>query len=135
MGLTGVLLKMKKLFLTAIIACSITMVAKSQTGGIMEYKPLTPYSNNSSSRIEDASASILDAYYLDGVNNRPVKIKVKAVVNKYGAFIVACKRLTDDNWYSFSEPRQARKLLRSSSLADYFEFQVFLPIYQKTIYF
>ncbi|WAC39244.1 hypothetical protein [Pedobacter sp. SL55] len=126
---------MKKLFLTAIIACFITKVAKSQTGGIMEYKPATPLSSNSTNRIDDASASILDAYYLDGVNNRPVKIKVKAVVNKYGAFIVASKRLTDDNWFSFNEPRQARKLLRSSSLADYFEFQVYLPVYQKTIYF
>lgn len=112
----------------------MAVVAKSQTGGIMEYKPATPLSGNSTNKVDDASASILDAYYLDTFN-KPIKIKVKAITNKYGIFIIASKKLVDNSWFSFSEPRQASKLMRSSSLADYFEFQVYLPIYQKTIYF
>ncbi|TCC98040.1 hypothetical protein [Pedobacter psychroterrae] len=129
---------MKRLLLTAIVMSFTAIIAKSQTEGVMEYKPIPLYGEKEAPADKSLtnSATTIDAYYLNTYTNKPVKVKLKVVENKYGVFIIGCKRLTDYHWADLSsEPIKTSTLLPTNPLAEYFERKAFISRLQQTIYF
>ena len=111
--------------------------AKSQTGGVMEYKPIPlEGASDNPSRSSKTESSLVDAYYVNSYTNKPIKVKLKIVETKYGVFVVATKRLTDMSWSDQSaEPIKSSKLLQSDSMAEYFEYKAYISRIGQTVYF
>ncbi|SEA76794.1 hypothetical protein [Pedobacter hartonius] len=126
----------RSLILLLLVLGAIT--AKSQTGGIMEYKALPvegaeETQTNSSLKSE---GSLVDAYYLNSYTKKPIKIRLKIVENRYGVFIIASKKLTDSSWSDQSgEPVKPSKLIDSDPMAEYFEYKAFISRLGQTVYF
>lgn len=126
----------KVLILTILFLGGLT--AKSQTEGVMEFKPipLEGNSDKSSKSSLNIESSIIDAYYINSYTNKPVKVKLKIVENKYGMFVIACKKLTDYSWADLSsEPIKTSKLLPSTPMSEYFEYKAFISRIQQIVYF
>ncbi len=114
------------------------ITAKAQTGGVMEYKPVTPITTNeeTSNKTLFNSATATDAYYIDSYTKKTVKIKIKVIESKYGTFIVGCKKLADVAWADLSnEPIKASKILPSTPIAEYYEYKAFITRLQQSVYF
>lgn len=93
-------------------------------------------SEKSSKSSLNAESSIIDAYYINRYTNKPVKVKLKIVENKYGMFVVACKKLADYSWADLSsEPIKTSKLLPSTPMSEYFEYKTFISRIQQIVYF
>jgi phosphoribosyl-dephospho-CoA transferase len=126
----------KVLILTLLILGGLKVNA--QTSGVMEYQPI-PLNGNSNERAEKSllnSASSIDAYYIDSYTNKPIKIKLKVIENKYGIFIVGCKKLADYSFADLSrEPIKASKILPQAPMSEYFEYKAYNTRFQQSVYF
>ncbi|WP_017259925.1 hypothetical protein [Pedobacter arcticus] len=118
--------------LLMIALCVVSYASKAQ---FMEYEPLPLPNQNSQPKENKAEVTIVNAYILNG-ENQPIKVKLKVTQSRYGIYVKAFKRLTDEYWLEYGNlSHQASKVYSGSELSKYFEYEVYIPSLQKKVYF
>lgn len=124
---------MKKLLLAPLLILG-GLIAKAQTGGYIQYKPLKNTDSQRNDEYDHTSATITTAYYIDQNSDMPVKVRIKIIENNYGIFIVGYKRLTDESFADLtSQPIKVTKIPVNSEMAGLYEYSAY--VFLRTIYF
>lgn len=113
--------------------CCFGLIAKAQ---FMVYEPL-PLPNQPQEKKESTKEnSVINAYAFSNNSNAPIKVKLKIATTRYGINVVAYKKLTDETWMELGNfPYQAGKVSKYSEMAEYFEYEVYIPALQSKVYF